>query len=115
MKIDLLTQFSLVGIPEPEREYRFVQGRRFAFDFAWPDLRIAAEQEGGLYGKGKRCPTCGRNQAAGHSSVERLLTDLEKYNEALLRGWLLVRFTPQMADSGAALTLIERAFSVRKS
>src|SRR5690606_39740371 len=36
-------------LPEPVREYRFHPERRWRFDFAWPDLRVAAEVEGGIH------------------------------------------------------------------
>jgi hypothetical protein len=65
------------GFPRPTPEHRFILPRRFAFDWAWVPWKVALEVEGGLFGRGKRCPLCGRRGAAGHSSVERLLSDLE--------------------------------------
>ena len=75
-------------------EYRFDQARKWAADFAWPDVRLLVEREGGLYGRGKRCPVCKRRRAGAHSSVERLLSDLEKYNRAEELGWALLRYPP---------------------
>jgi hypothetical protein len=41
-----------LGGPKPEREYRFCE-RKWRFDFAWPEVRIAVEIEGGI-NEGKR-------------------------------------------------------------
>jgi len=35
------------GLPEPEREYRFHPRRKWRFDAAWPDAKLAVEVEGG--------------------------------------------------------------------
>jgi hypothetical protein len=95
-------------------EYRFHRQRRWRFDYAWPARRIALEIEGGLYGRGKKCPTCGRRSVAGHSSIERLKTDLEKYNAAGLAGWLVLRVTPQQVSSGEAGRLVRLALAIRR-
>ncbi len=36
------------GLPKPAREYRFHRERRWRFDFAWPDYKVAVEVEGGI-------------------------------------------------------------------
>lgn len=109
----LYAQILHAGLPEPAMEYRFLSGRRFAFDLAWPEYRVAAEQDGGIFGKGKPCPLCKRKPPAGHSSVERLLSDMEKLNLAALGGWLVVRFLPSQVETGSALGLVEQALRAR--
>ncbi len=46
----------LWGLPEPEREYRFAQealGRKWRFDFSWPEYRVAVELDGGTWVRGR--------------------------------------------------------------
>lgn len=38
--------------PQPEREYRFHDQRRWRFDYAFIDQRVAIELEGGIYSGG---------------------------------------------------------------
>ena len=79
-------------------EHRFAAPeRQWAFDFAWPAQRVAVEFEGLVWsGPG------GRHQRAG--GYER---DLEKYNEALLRGWRVLRISQRHAGDGRALAWLE--------
>ena len=80
-----------------EREYRFHEKRRWRFDFAWPALRMAVEVEGVVWGGSGR-----HQRASGYGK------DCEKYNEALLAGWHVLRVTTQQVADGTALQWIER-------
>ena len=71
-----------LGLPAPEREYRFDPKRRWRFDFAWPSLRIAVEIEGGVWVRGR------------HVRPTGYLADLEKYNRAVVLGWRVLRYAP---------------------
>jgi very-short-patch-repair endonuclease len=86
------------GIPDPEREYRFHQKRKWRFDFAWPDLMLAVEVEGGIYSGGRHV------RGAGFQK------DVEKYNAATIAGWRVLRFTAHMICDGTALQTIEEIF-----
>ena len=86
------------GWGEPETEYQFAKPRRWRFDYAWPAHKLALEIEGGVWTGGR------------HTRGAGFLKDMEKYNEAALRGWKLLRATPQMVKDGSVLTLLERAF-----
>lgn len=92
----LAFQVRAAGLPEPVREYRFAPPRRWRFDFAWADAKVAAEVEGGRWVGGR------------HNSPTGFADDCEKYAEAVVRGWAVLRVTPEMVHSGAALRLIER-------
>ncbi len=92
-------QIKAAGLPAPEREYRFHDTRRWRFDFAWPALLISAEIEGGVW----------MGKAGRHTSPQGYIADCEKYNEAQMAGWLVLRFTPQQVNSGYALGILERA------
>ncbi len=75
--------------PLPEREYRFEPSRRWRFDFAWPDMLIAVEVEGGTRHQGR------------HNRHEGFENDCEKYNHAaLVYGWYVLRFTSDMVKDG---------------
>ena len=86
------------------QEYKFHPDRKWRFDFAYIDAKIAIEVEGILYG------SVGRHQrAVGFSK------DCEKYNEAAIHGWMVIRVTPAQIESGQALRWIQRALERRAS
>lgn len=90
-------QVMLLCLPVPEREYRFHKTRRWRFDFAWPDLMLAVEIEGGTWINGKHVRPKGFEQ------------DCEKYNEAAMGGWRVLRCTGGMVTSRVAVQATKRA------
>lgn len=86
-------------LPEPSREYVFASPRMWRFDFAWWPDKIAVEVEGGSW-------IAGRHTRGG--SFEK---DCEKYNNAALAGWKVLRVTPHMIEDGTAIDLIRRALA----
>jgi hypothetical protein len=93
----LLFQLQLAGFPTPEKEFLFHRRRKWRFDLAWPDLLIAVEIEGGIWVGGR------------HVRGEGYEADCEKYNEAQLAGWMVLRFTPGMLKGGKGAEVIEKA------
>lgn len=91
MKIPFDIQLKAAGIPQPEKEYRFMPSRRFRFDLAWPDKMTALEIEGGAWVRGR------------HVNPLGFLKDLEKYGEAFALGWDVLRVSPQQLENGTAL------------
>ena len=89
------------GLPEPEREYRFHPVRRWRFDFAWPEYKVAVECEGGTWSKGRHVRGLGFRQ------------DCTKYNEAALMGWIVLRVTSHHIAQGKALVWLMRALQRR--
>ena len=81
------------GFPECEREYRFDKVRRWRFDFAWPEHKVAVEIEGLLHG----------DQVGRHQRADGFEKDLLKYESAMIQGWTVYRCSPAMVYSGAAL------------
>lgn len=57
------------------REYQFHESRKWAFDFAFPSVKLAVEVEG-----------------KAHYHARRHKLDCEKLNEALRMGWRVLRF-----------------------
>jgi very-short-patch-repair endonuclease len=70
------------GGPPLEKEYRFHPVRKWRADFAHLPSRTLIEIEGGIYVNGRH------NRGAGFAA------DLEKYLEAGLSGWRLIRLGP---------------------
>lgn len=79
--------------------HAYDKGRRWRFDFAWPDRMVAVECEGGTWSGGR------------HTTGAGFEKDTEKYTEAALRGWVVLRFTQRQIHDGAALEAIERALA----
>ena len=96
----LAFQIKAVGIPQPEREYRFAPPRRWRFDMAWLDKMVAVECEGGVWTRGR------------HTRGAGFIADCEKYNAAALQGWKVLRFTSEHIHRGDALTMIEQALGL---
>ena len=86
----------LYGLRGLELEYRFAAPRRWRFDAALPQYKVAIEQEGGIWTHGR------------HTRGKGYIADLEKYNEAVQRGWRVLRFTPEQVRSGEALDAVHR-------
>lgn len=89
----------------PEVEHGFAQsiGRRWRFDFAFPEEKVGLEVEGGVYSGGR------------HTRGSGFVGDIEKYNRAALAGWLVLRVTPSMVQSLEAVKLVEEALRLRRA
>ena len=94
----LLTQIKLVGLPEPEIEYRFHPTRRWRFDFCYPDLLLAIEVDGGIYTQGR------------HTRGKGYENDLRKFGAAMELGWSVYRCSTGMVESGEAIRTIETLY-----
>jgi very-short-patch-repair endonuclease len=99
LEATLALHMKAAGIPAPEREFRFHPPRRWRLDFAWPNLMLAVEVEGGTFSGGR------------HIRGKGFAQDFEKYNQAALDGWKVLRFTGDMIKSGEALQTIQRALN----
>lgn len=87
-----------VGLPEPEQEFKFYDDRLWRFDFAWYDVMLAVEVEGGVFNRGR------------HVRPKGFEGDCEKYNEAAIMGWMVIRVTTGMIKDGRAIKTIEKAY-----
>lgn len=90
------------NLPPFKREFLFAQevGRKWRFDYAWPQYKLALEIEGGSWVNGRH------NRASG------FIADMGKYNQAAFLGWKILRVTPKDVDSGYARTLMEKYFKL---
>ncbi len=98
------------GLPEPVPEYPWAggAGRKFRADWLFLDW-LLVEIQGGIYGRGKKCPACGRKPVGAHSSIKDLLRDIERQRWAVTLGYSIFPVTPEEVESGAAFPLIARA------
>ena len=80
----------------PTAEYKFHPDRKWRFDFAFIPEKLAVEIEGGVW--------LGKN--GGHTSGTGYTNNLEKYNEAVMLGWKILRFTPEAVKSGRAIQIV---------
>ena len=81
------------------KEFKFHPKRRWRFDYAIPEHRIALEVEGGVWTNGR------------HTRPQGFLGDIEKYNTATLMGWRVFRTTPDDLLRTATLNLLKQAIS----
>jgi very-short-patch-repair endonuclease len=93
----LAAQIEQAGLPEPEREFMFAKriGRRWRLDFAWPDLKIAVEVDGGNWVYGRH------NRAKGAHG------DRDKFNEAVRMGWRVLHFDDIHLNEDKALAILQ--------
>lgn len=88
-------------LPTPEREYRFHPVRKWRFDAAWPEHKVAVEVEGGIYTRGRHTRPAGFNE------------DSRKYAQATLLGWRVFRVTEAHIDSGEAVQWVAAALGMK--
>lgn len=81
------------------KEYKFHPTRRWRFDYAIPEHKIALEVEGGVWTGGR------------HIRAQGFLGDMEKYNTATLMGWRVFRTTPDELYKTATINLLRNAIS----
>lgn len=72
-----------VNIRRPIPEYVFHPTRKWRFDYAFLEEKVALEIEGGIYIGGR------------HSRGAGMQGDFEKYNEASLLGWRIIKCVPK--------------------
>jgi len=85
------------NIPPWETEHRFHPKRKWRFDFAWPDRRIAVEVQGGIY-----------MAKSGHNTAAGITRDCEKGNEAVVLGWRVLSVTADQIQDGSAVDWLRR-------
>lgn len=97
---ELLFQLKTAGLPEPRSLFHpqgqllFHPIRRWRFDIAWEDAKIAVELQG----------------FGAHSSAKGLVLDTEKACEAAVLGWTVLPVLYKQVRDGRALTWIETVY-----
>lgn len=70
------------NVPAALAEHRFHPSRRWRFDFAWPDAKVALEIQGGAFINGR------------HTRGGALRDEHEKLNAAAVAGWRVLFAMP---------------------
>lgn len=102
--ISVLGPEALAGRP-PVREYRPLQTRRWRLDFAWPELRLGIEVQGGIRARGPS-----GHKGSGH------VRDMEKINALQLAGWIVLQFPTEriIRDPMGVAMEIQEAIRLRR-
>lgn len=87
------------GLPAPIREHRFHPVRRWRFDLAFIDHRVAVEIDGATWTQGR------------HTRGSGFILDCEKLNTAAAMGWRVLRFPSTVLNSRPAdcVALVQQA------
>lgn len=91
-----------VGLPAPVREHRFHPVRRWRFDYAWIEHKVALEVEGGVWTGGR------------HTRGAGFIKDMEKLNAATVAGWRVVRVVPGKLCASATVGMLESLLVPKK-
>lgn len=81
------------------KELQFDAERKFRFDYAIPEARVAIEIDGGAYIEG----------GGRHNRAQGFIKDMEKMNLAAAQGWRVMHFTPQQQYSMLAVQAVRDA------
>jgi len=79
-----------------EQEYKFHPKRKWRADFLISGKKILVEVEGGIWSGGR------------HTRGKGYLGDMEKYNEAAMMGFTVLRFSTEQVKAGVAIKQIEQ-------
>ncbi|MCX4033884.1 hypothetical protein [Aeromonas caviae] len=92
-------QAQLVGFPDPATELLFHPKRKWRFDYAWEEQKLALEIHGGIHSGGR------------HTRGRGFVEDRTKMNEATLLGWTVLEVTPEHIKSGQLRAWLLAAFN----
>jgi hypothetical protein len=88
-------------LPAPVAEYQFAKPRKWRIDWAWPEQKVALEQQGGIFSRGR------------HVRGAALLKEWEKLNHGAGLGWRFLFVQPTELATRRILDEIERAIKYK--
>lgn len=84
-------------LPPPVKEFVFHPTRKWRFDRAWPEQKVAVEVNGGVWSGGR------------HVRGSGYIKDREKVNEAQLLGWTVIEVVDKTIENEQAFEWVRRA------
>ncbi len=97
LEMILANRLTIAGLRGFVHQHRFAPPRRFRFDVAWPDRKVAVEVQGGIWSGGR------------HARGSGIAVECQKFSLAAARGWRILPVTREMIESGEAVELIAQA------
>lgn len=97
LEMMLYVRLERAGLPLGVGQYRFVPGRLYRFDRAYPSQMVAVEIQGGVWVNG------------AHSRGSGVQRDCLKLSLGAALGWRVLPVTREMIESGLAVELIRQA------
>ena len=82
---------------EVVKEFKFHPSRKWRYDYAIVESKIAIEVEGGVWSGGR------------HTTGKGFTGDMEKYNAGTLLGWRIFRVTPENLLKTLTFEMIKEA------
>lgn len=87
------------NLPIPVKEFKFHPTRKWRFDYAFTDIKVALELEGGIWIQGR------------HTRPKGYKNDMEKYTEASILGWRVLRIEPKDLLSNSTIEMLKRTLA----
>lgn len=131
-KMRLRVDCAALGLPNPQQEVRFMRERKWRFDLAWPDDKVAIEIQGGGFMRpiyfspatqthhltkvaGARCVTIRVKSGKAwvprlggeHHNADKIDDENQKFNWATLDGWRVFRLSTRQIDRNEHLPLLK--------
>lgn len=94
--------FKSEGLPPFVTEFQFHHERKWRFDFAWLDEKVALEVDGGCFVYGS------------HARGAGIRKDHEKQNAATMAGWKVLRCFPESLCRVETCFMLKRCLGVVK-
>lgn len=94
---------------EPVSQFRFHPERRWRLDFAFPDVLVGVELDGGIFAAENG------GEIGKHSRGAGRCADMVKRNAAAELGWLILSYGPPHVRTGEAAVQIERIVRARRA
>ena len=103
--VDMFLKYLQKTFPQVRivKEHKFHDVRKWRFDYAFPDQKVAVEVDGGVWTGGR------------HINPAGYINDMEKLNTAASMGWLVLRITTDDRFASKTYDLIKAAVEYRIS
>lgn len=108
LELELAGHLSVMEL-KPEQQFKFHPERKWRLDFAFPDVHVGVEIDGGIFAAENG------GEAGKHARGAGRCADMEKRNAAGELGWVILNYGPPHIRSGEAALQIERVVTARRA